>query len=94
MATSDEAPAGVLLKRSMRIAGHRTSLALEREFWAALESVALSQRRSLPVLIAEIDRARARERPHASLASAARLFALEHAIPPNDPSRASKNHVG
>ena len=46
---------GALLKRSMRIAGHRTSIALESEFWDALESLAKSRELSLPKLLAEID---------------------------------------
>jgi predicted DNA-binding ribbon-helix-helix protein len=72
--------AGSLLKRSMRIAGHRTSLALEQEFWTALERIARSRGSSLPVLIAGIDEARAKETPEASLASAVRVFVLEHRI--------------
>ncbi len=72
--------AGSLLKRSMRIAGHRTSLALEQEFWMALERIARSRGSSLPVLIASIDEARAKDTPDASLASAVRVFVLENRI--------------
>ena len=75
---NDETRDGKLVKRSMRIAGHRTSLALEREFWLALEGIALTQKRSLPGLIAAIDQNRARDKPQSSLAAAARLYALEH----------------
>jgi predicted DNA-binding ribbon-helix-helix protein len=64
----------------MRIAGHRTSLALEQEFWTALERIARSRGSSLPVLIAGIDEARAKETPEASLASAVRVFVLENRI--------------
>jgi predicted DNA-binding ribbon-helix-helix protein len=69
---------GSLIKRSMRIAGHRTSLALEREFWSALEKIARLRGASLPVLIASIDVRRAQEAPNASLASAVRVFVLEN----------------
>ncbi|MBI3439550.1 MAG: ribbon-helix-helix domain-containing protein [Proteobacteria bacterium] len=72
--------AGSLLKRSMRIAGHRTSLALELEFWTALEKIARARGASLPVLIATIDEARAKDAPDASLASAVRVFVLENRI--------------
>lgn len=65
-----------LLKRSMRIAGHRTSLALEREFWEVIEEAAEFRKVSLPVLIAQIDEKRQKEAPGASLASAVRVFAL------------------
>ena len=78
--TSAMTPNGSLLKRSMRIAGHRTSLALEQEFWGALERIARSRGTSLPVLIATIDETRAKDSPDASLASAVRVFVLENRI--------------
>lgn len=73
-------PSGALQKRSMRIAGHRTSLALEQEFWAGLEKIARARGLSLPVLIASIDQERAQRAPEASLASAVRVFVLENRI--------------
>lgn len=72
--------AGTLQKRSMRIAGHRTSLALEQEFWAGLEKIARSRNLSLPMLIASIDSERAQRSPDASLASAVRVFVLENRL--------------
>lgn len=78
--TSAMTPKGALKKRSMRIAGHRTSLALEPEFWAGLERIARARSQTLPVLIAAIDERRARETPEASLASAVRVFVLENRI--------------
>lgn len=71
---------GALKKRSMRIAGHRTSLALEPEFWAGLERIARARSQTLPVLIASIDEARGKDSPDASLASAVRVFVLEHRV--------------
>lgn len=62
----------------MRVAGHRTSLALEEEFWVALAAIAGRRGKTLPVLIAEIDEQRAKTRPEASLASAVRVFVLEN----------------
>jgi predicted DNA-binding ribbon-helix-helix protein len=70
------APAHTLLKRSLAIAGHRTSLALEPEFWAALDSIAVRQGLSIAQLIAEIDARRGAETPGRALASACRVFAL------------------
>jgi predicted DNA-binding ribbon-helix-helix protein len=64
----------------MRIAGHRTSLALEQEFWSGLEKIARSRGQSLPVLIAGIDERRARSTPEASLASAVRVYVLENRV--------------
>ncbi len=62
----------VLRKRSFTIARHRTSVALEPEFWAVLERVAAKRGLSLSALVAEIDAG-----PKAGgLASALRLRAL------------------
>ncbi len=62
-----------LAKRSMTLAGHRTSVALEPEFWAALEALAAGQGVALAALVAEVDAARPPGQP---LASALRLTAL------------------
>lgn len=62
-------------KRSMTIAGHRTSVALEPEFWAALESIASERAVSLSALVAEIDGTRGTDR---NLASAIRVAILTH----------------
>jgi predicted DNA-binding ribbon-helix-helix protein len=63
-----------LRKRSFQLAGHRTSVALEPEFWAVLEEVARRQGLSLATLVTEIDAARG-DATH-PLASALRLHAL------------------
>ena len=65
-------PAMSLRKRSLLLAGHATSVALEPEFWAALEGLAAARGLSLPALVASIDGTRG-ERP---LASACRVAAL------------------
>jgi predicted DNA-binding ribbon-helix-helix protein len=64
-------------KRSIAIKGHRTSISLEPAFWAALDRIAAQQGRSLPALVAEIDRRRLLQSPPPGLASALRVFALE-----------------
>ncbi len=68
-----------LLKRSLMIAGHRTSVALEPEFWAALEEAAREERTTLALLIAAIDQDRATSAPDRLLASACRVYALRRA---------------
>lgn len=65
----------MLRKRSLLLAGHATSVALEPEFWAVLEDRARAEGVSLAALLTAIDQGRA-ERP---LASACRLAALAHA---------------
>ena len=62
-------------KRSLTIAGHRTSIALEPEFWAALEALAHKRELRLTALIEEIDRGR--ETPN--LSSALRVAVLRDA---------------
>jgi predicted DNA-binding ribbon-helix-helix protein len=59
-------------KRSLSIAGHRTSIALEPEFWAALEAMARDRGMAIAALIREIDETR--QTPN--LSSAVRLAAL------------------
>ena len=64
------------LKRSLTIAGHRTSLSMEPEFWEALQSEA--QRRNVPVaaLVSEIDQSRGPR----NLSSAIRVWLLREAL--------------
>jgi predicted DNA-binding ribbon-helix-helix protein len=64
---------GVLVKRSFTLAGHRTSVALEAEFWQALGSLAADSGRSVAAVVAEVDATRPPEHP---LASALRVHAL------------------
>lgn len=64
-----------LKKRSVNLAGHATSLALEPEFWAVLDRAAATDGLSLAALVQRIDTERG-ERP---LASACRVFALGRA---------------
>lgn len=59
-------------KRSFSIAGHRTSIALEPEFWSGLEAMAEARDLSLAGLIREIDETRASP----NLSSAVRLAVL------------------
>jgi predicted DNA-binding ribbon-helix-helix protein len=61
-----------LKKRSFSLAGHRTSVALEAEFWAVIDACAARDGQSLAALVAQIDANRG-QRP---LASALRLYAL------------------
>ncbi|QFU32155.1 hypothetical protein BSP_10825 [Brevundimonas sp. Bb-A] len=69
-----------LRKRSVVLAGHATSVALEPEFWAVLDRIAARRSLSKAQLLADIDAGRGR-RP---LASACRLLALswvaEHGV--------------
>ena len=68
---------GGLQKRSVSLSGHRTSVALEPEFWAALEVEAARRACSLAALLDGLDRGRG-DRP---LASACRLAVLGYLTP-------------
>lgn len=74
---SPPARAGHLRKRSFRLAGHRTSVALEPEFWDALAALAAARGLSLAALVAAVDAAR--PDPALPLASALRVEALRAA---------------
>ncbi|QDH14850.1 aryl-sulfate sulfotransferase [Oecophyllibacter saccharovorans] len=67
-------PSG-LRKRSISLSGHRTSIALEPEFWAVLEEMAQHQQQALAALVTSLDRQRLPTQP---LSSLLRLAALRH----------------
>ncbi|HYK78512.1 MAG TPA: ribbon-helix-helix domain-containing protein [Micropepsaceae bacterium] len=67
---------GRLKKRSFSVAGHRTSIALEPEFWTALEAEARGKAMALAALVARIDAGRAGR----NLASELRVHVLRHAL--------------
>jgi predicted DNA-binding ribbon-helix-helix protein len=64
------------LKRSVRIAGHRTSLSLEPQFWEVLKIAARLRNKSVTALITEIDAGR----NNMNLSSAIRIFLLNEAL--------------
>jgi predicted DNA-binding ribbon-helix-helix protein len=63
-----------VIKRSIVVAGHKTSVSLEDAFWKALKEIAIGREKTLSDLVAAIDR----ERAHGNLSSAIRLFVLAH----------------
>jgi predicted DNA-binding ribbon-helix-helix protein len=66
-------PAGVI-KRSIAISGHSTSVSLEEPFWAGLKEIAAMRAVPLAALVREIDATRGQ----ANLSSALRLAVLAH----------------
>ena len=65
-----------VVKHSVVIAGHRTSVSLEDAFWRALKDIATKEGISLAALIARVDAGRG----DANLSSALRVFVLERAL--------------
>jgi predicted DNA-binding ribbon-helix-helix protein len=62
-----------VVKRSIVIAGHKTSVSLEDAFWKGLKEIASARDVTLSELVAAIDS----ERQHGNLSSAIRLFVLD-----------------
>jgi predicted DNA-binding ribbon-helix-helix protein len=63
-----------VIKRSIVVAGHKTSVSLEDAFWKSLKEIAVGRHTTLSDLVAGIDSGR----PHGNLSSAIRLFVLNH----------------
>lgn len=63
-----------VVKRSIVIAGHKTSVSLEDEFWDALKEIAGRRNVTLSDLVASIDASRSQ----GNLSSAIRLFVLDY----------------
>jgi len=63
----------MLIKKSITIKKHRTSISLEKEFWNALEIVAIQKSSTIERIISDIDIYR-----NTSLASSTRVFILQY----------------
>jgi predicted DNA-binding ribbon-helix-helix protein len=63
-----------VVKRSIRIDGHNTSVSLEDQFWEALREIAKERGATLHDLVATIKA----ERRKGGLSSAIRVFVIEH----------------
>jgi len=63
-----------VVKRSIVIAGHKTSVSLEDAFWSCLKEIAGTQNMTLSELVASIDA----DRRQGNLSSAIRLYVLDH----------------
>jgi len=76
-----------VVKRSIVIAGHKTSVSLEDAFWKGLKEIAGGRDMTLSELVAAIDS----ERRHGNLSSAIRLFVLDHYRSQIGDERAERN---
>jgi predicted DNA-binding ribbon-helix-helix protein len=68
-----------IIKRSVVIDGHKTSVSLEDAFWKSLKQIARAQHETLSKTVAEIDKTR----QHGNLSSAIRLFVLDRVRAPD-----------
>ncbi len=76
-----------VVKRSIVIAGHKTSVSLEDAFWKGLKDIANGRDMTLSELVAVIDS----ERRHGNLSSAIRLFVLDHYRGQHAEDKATRN---
>jgi predicted DNA-binding ribbon-helix-helix protein len=65
-----------IIKRSVVISGHATSVSLEPEFWEVLQEIAVAEDISVAALIRQIDEALMKSKRH-NLSSAIRIFILK-----------------
>jgi len=63
-----------VMKRSVIIGGHKTSVSLEDEFWMQLKEIADAKQTTVSQLLAQIDE----RRGHSNLSSAPRVYVLEY----------------
>ena len=75
-----------VVKRSIVIDGHKTSVSLEDAFWTDLKNIAHTQQTTLSELVTKIDQTR-----EGNLSSAIRLFVLHHFR--NEPMDVAKAHL-
>ena len=64
----------IIVKRSIVIGGHKTSVSLEDAFWSDLKNIAQTKQETLSKLVESIDETRGQ----GNLSSAIRLYVLEH----------------
>ena len=63
-----------VVKRSVIVGGHKTSVSLEESFWSGMKDIAGQRGMTLSELVSEIDK----NRQQGNLSSAIRLFVLDH----------------
>jgi predicted DNA-binding ribbon-helix-helix protein len=64
----------VVIKRSIILDGHKTSVSLENEFWDGLREIADSKKTTVSILVGQLDR----ERDNCNLSSAIRVYVFSH----------------
>ena len=77
-----------IVKRSIVIGGHKTSVSLEDAFWGGLKEIAHGRHVTLSNMVAEIDKTR----QQSNLSSAIRLFVLDRLRAPIAPNFSAEGH--
>ena len=76
-----------VVKRSIVVAGHKTSVSLEEEFWNSMKEISSARDITLSDLVSEIDKSRRQ----GNLSSAIRLYVLDHF---RNQARGASSHDG
>lgn len=79
-----------VVKRSIIISGHKTSVSLEDAFWKGLKEIAKGRSMPLSELVTAIDT----DRRHGNLSSAIRLFVLDYYRSQAQPETTGKTSLG
>jgi predicted DNA-binding ribbon-helix-helix protein len=66
-----------MIKKSLKLEGHNTSVSLEKEFWDALEKIAFLQKKTVKNIIEEIDKSRINDSSYSSLSSKIRVYIIK-----------------
>lgn len=67
-----------IIKKSINLSGHFTSISLEQEFWTALKNIAQEKNLSMRSLVQQIDQDRLKRDSIYNLSSSIRVFILMH----------------
>lgn len=68
---------GDVMKRSINISNHSTSIFIEEEFWQGLKEIAFEKKISVPALISEIDR-ESLSAENSNLSSRVKVYVLQY----------------
>ena len=89
MGSSVKRVGSCVTKRSVVIAGHKTSISLEDAFWNALREIATARGTAVGTLVSTIDG----DRQHNNLSSTIRLFVLDHYRAQADARRSAEGPI-
>jgi predicted DNA-binding ribbon-helix-helix protein len=79
----------LVVKRSIVIGGHKTSVSLEEPFWLGLKEIAHNQQMTLSTMVGDIDT----KRQQGNLSSAIRLFVLDAVRSRMPVDNSGSNHI-
>lgn len=67
-----------IVKKSIDLFGHATSITMEQEFWDALKLISETENKSIRQLVLEVDSRRLENNSHHNLSGSLRVFILDY----------------